>query len=79
MVLCALTPEGREVLSRLWTIRRHQIDSVADVLSLDDLAKVVEAMELLTTAFAQSAPAVLGGAASPDTAELVGQSYTVLG
>lgn len=73
VVLCGLTPEGQEVLDRLWRMRRHQLDSVADLLSLDDLAKVVEAMELLATAFAQPAPAGLCLTAERESPELIGQ------
>ena len=55
VVMCHLTPPGRELMDRFWRMQRLHLESVADILSNDELAQVVEAMELLATALERHA------------------------
>ena len=47
VVACQLTPPGREEMERLWRISRMRISGIADNLTIEELRRVVEAMELL--------------------------------
>jgi DNA-binding MarR family transcriptional regulator len=55
VVMCHLTPPGREVIDRFWRMQRLQLESVADILSSGELVQVVEAMELLSAALERHA------------------------
>ena len=57
VVMCHLTPPGRELMDRFWRMQRLHLESVADILSIAELAQVVEAMELLATALERHAVA----------------------
>lgn len=50
VVACQLTKSGREVMERLWRINRMRIALIAEHLTIEELVKVVEAMELLCLA-----------------------------
>ena len=50
VVACQLTESGREEMERLWRINRMRIALIAEHLTIDELGKVVEAMELLCLA-----------------------------
>ncbi|HEY8598911.1 MAG TPA: MarR family transcriptional regulator [Thermomicrobiales bacterium] len=60
VVMCHLTPRGRELVDRFWRMQRLKLESVADLLSIDELARVTEGVELLAAAFERRA-------AQPDT------------
>ena len=47
VVACQLTSPGREEMERLWRINRMRISLIADHLTIEELGRVVEAMELL--------------------------------
>ena len=47
VVACQLTPAGREEMERLWRISRMRIARIADHLTIEELRRVVEAMQLL--------------------------------
>ena len=59
VVACQLTGTGREEMERLWRINRMRIAKMADYLTIEELRRVVEAMELLCLAGqrAQESPA----------------------
>lgn len=50
VVACQLTETGREEMERLWRINRMRIAKMADYLTIEELRRVVEAMELLCLA-----------------------------
>ncbi len=50
VVACQLTESGREEMERLWRINRMRIAKMADYLTIEELRRVVEAMELLCLA-----------------------------
>ena len=50
VVACQLTATGREEMERLWRINRMRIAKMADYLTIEELRRVVEAMELLCLA-----------------------------
>lgn len=50
VVLCHLTAEGRSQSEALWNVQRRQIAAIADILTPEEMTKVVEAMELLAAA-----------------------------
>jgi len=50
VVACQLTESGREEMERLWRINRMRIAKMADYLTIEELHRVVEAMELLCLA-----------------------------
>ena len=50
VVACQLTGTGREEMERLWRINRMRIAKMADYLTIEELRRVVEAMELLCLA-----------------------------
>ncbi len=47
VVICRLTPTGREAVEQFWRIGRLRIVSLAEKLDSGELEKVVQAMELL--------------------------------
>lgn len=47
VVACQLTAPGREEMERLWRISRLRIARIADHLTIEELRRVVEAMQLL--------------------------------
>jgi DNA-binding MarR family transcriptional regulator len=47
VVRCHLTPEGRGQSEALWNVQRQRLAAIADILTPAEMAKVVEAMELL--------------------------------
>jgi DNA-binding MarR family transcriptional regulator len=55
VVMCHVTPPGRELMDRFWRMQRMQLESVADILNLGELTQVVEAMELLSNALERHA------------------------
>jgi DNA-binding MarR family transcriptional regulator len=50
VVHCSLTEEGNDALERFWQVQTSKIKAVADILSHEELTKVVESMEILVTA-----------------------------
>lgn len=50
VVRCHLSEQGRTELERFWRVQNSKIEAVADLLSLAELTKVVEAMEILVRA-----------------------------
>lgn len=50
VVACQLTESGREEMERLWRINRMRIAKMADYLTIEELRRVVAAMELLCLA-----------------------------
>ena len=50
VVICRLTPTGREAVEAFWRIGRLRIVSLAEKLDNSELEKVVQAMELLCRA-----------------------------
>ena len=50
VVACQLTETGREEMERLWRINRMKFALIADYLTIEELRRVVEAMELLCLA-----------------------------
>lgn len=55
VVMCHLTVEGRALIERFWRMQRLRLESVADLLSAEELVRVVEAVELLVAAFERRA------------------------
>jgi len=51
VVMCHLTAIGQAELDRFWRVRRTHLESMADILSIDELTKVVEVAELVAAAF----------------------------
>ena len=47
VVICRLTPTGREAVEQFWRIGRLRIVSLAEKLNATELEQVVQAMELL--------------------------------
>ena len=47
VVICRLTPQGREAIEQFWRIARMSIVELAEQLDTDELETVVHAMELL--------------------------------
>ena len=66
VVMVHLTADGRELIERFWRMQRLRLEWVADALTIEELARVVEAMELLAAASerqpaaAAAAPAARG-------------------
>ncbi len=50
VVICSLTPEGRNQSEALWNVHRQRIAAVADILTTEEMTMVVAAMELLSAA-----------------------------
>ncbi|MFN8541900.1 MAG: MarR family transcriptional regulator [Thermomicrobiales bacterium] len=66
VVMCALTVQGQELMDRFWRMQRLRLEAVADILTTDELAQVIAAMELMEAALARDAarqePAMRGDA-----------------
>ena len=54
VVMCHLTPEGQALIERFWCLQRLKVEKVAALLAEEELAKVVEAMEIVADAFERS-------------------------
>jgi DNA-binding MarR family transcriptional regulator len=54
VVICQLTPQGREAFEKFWSIGRMRIQELADRLDAGELETVVKAMELLYRASEES-------------------------
>ncbi len=50
VVACQLTETGREEMERLWRISRMRIAMIADYLTIEELRRAVEGMELICLA-----------------------------
>jgi len=50
VVACQLTDTGREEMERLWRISRMRIATIADYLTIGELRRAVEGMELICQA-----------------------------
>jgi DNA-binding MarR family transcriptional regulator len=50
VVQCHLSEEGKAELERFWRVQTSKINVVADILSDEELTKVVDAMEILVAA-----------------------------
>lgn len=55
VVLCRLTPIGQQEVERLWHIRRSRVEAIANLLTPQELERVVEAMEILAAAVGREA------------------------
>jgi DNA-binding MarR family transcriptional regulator len=55
VVKCHLTSPGRALMDRFWRMQRLHLESVADALTAAELAQVVEALELLSSALERHA------------------------
>jgi DNA-binding MarR family transcriptional regulator len=64
VVTCRLTPSGRAEAERLWKIHELRLAAVVETLDLAELKQVVDAMELMASAFERRAQSV--AAASTD-------------
>lgn len=64
VVTCRLTATGRAEAERLWKIHELRLAAVVKTLDLDELKQVVDAMELMSSAFERRAQ--LAAAASTD-------------
>lgn len=62
VVLCALTPRGREEVEKVWRAGQMRLEAVADALSTEELALVVRAMELVLEALRRRGDRPEGGA-----------------
>jgi DNA-binding MarR family transcriptional regulator len=68
VVICSLTREGRRQSEALWNVHRQQIAAVADILTSEEMARVVAAMELLSAALRRHLGRTdVPAPASPDT------------
>ncbi len=68
VVTCELTELGAEVADRFWRIGSLKIEAIAELLSTDELRKVVTAMQILSNAIETRAHAEPGaGAKRPTT------------
>jgi len=54
VVLCSLTPQGRDAIEQFWRIGRIRITALAERLEPEELRDVVHAMELLSRAAQES-------------------------
>ncbi len=50
VVRCYLTSAGRDQSEALWNVHRQRFAAITDILTSDEMAKVVEATELLAAA-----------------------------
>lgn len=64
VVACQLTTAGTEAVERFWRLGRLRLQSLADVLTLEELEVVVPAMEILSDAVSRE-----GYGALEDTAK----------
>ena len=74
VVMCHLTANGQVELDRVWRAQRLHRETMVEILTPDELAKVVEVMELLGTAFERHAAAqaaVPAQDAAPASGDLV--------
>lgn len=55
VVVCHLTGQGHELMDRFWRMQRLRLEAVADLLTTEELAQVIAAMELLESALARHA------------------------
>ena len=53
VVMCNLTPIGQAELDRFWRVRQSHLEKMADILTFDELTRVVEAAELVAAAIAR--------------------------
>ena len=53
VVVCGLTLLGREAVERFWRVGRMKFEALAEVLSVDELDKVLPAMVILSEATAR--------------------------
>lgn len=67
VVMCQLTAAGQALMDRFWRMQQRQLEVVADILTGAELARVVEAMELMATALERDAEA-RDGAGQPSGA-----------
>jgi|ThiBio_1000_plan_1041568.scaffolds.fasta_scaffold48213_1 DNA-binding MarR family transcriptional regulator len=58
VVRCQLSDQGTAELERFWRVQASKMQAVADLLSHDELAKVVEAMEILVAAIVRHEQAI---------------------
>jgi DNA-binding MarR family transcriptional regulator len=68
VVRCQLSEQGTAELERFWRVQTSKIQVVADLLSDDELMKVVEAMEILGAAIERYEQAQ-ASAESPETSQ----------
>ena len=50
LVLCQLTPRGRDEMERVWRIERHRIRALAHSLTEEELETVLHSMQILAAA-----------------------------
>ena len=50
VVMCHLTASGRAEVERFWQIKRSRLEALADILTPEELATIVEALEVLSSA-----------------------------
>ena len=55
VVMCHVTAGGRVELDRIWRAQRLHREMLADILTLDELEKVIESIELLANAIERRA------------------------
>ena len=48
VVICRLTPEGREQFEQVWRVQRNEIERLVGSLSIDQLTIIIQAMTILT-------------------------------
>lgn len=53
VVVCELTPAGRELLDRFWSVREDTLRKLAAKMSLEELETVVPAMKIMADAAAR--------------------------
>jgi DNA-binding MarR family transcriptional regulator len=51
VVMCHLTAPGEVELARFWRVRRSHLEALAEILTSDELTRVIEVMELMVAAF----------------------------
>jgi len=56
VVCCELTVDGAAQIDRFWSVKRAELEAVADRLSGDELARVVDAVGLLAEALERHTP-----------------------
>jgi DNA-binding MarR family transcriptional regulator len=47
MVICSLSPEGQEIINKMWTMGRQQIQRLLNGLSVDELHQALHIAEIL--------------------------------
>lgn len=53
VVLCQLTATGRATIERVWRMQRMRLELFAEVLTVEELAQLVAALEVLSSALAR--------------------------